>query len=85
MKPRKGSGHWGRNIALVVLLAVLCVGGTELAACRHFAPEVYEQITAPVRAAASAVAGDSPTERRYRPVRVRFRKKNIPRASPRPR
>ncbi len=56
MKPRKGSSHWGRNIALVVLLAVLCVGGTELAACRHFAPEVYEQITAPVRAAASAVA-----------------------------
>lgn len=56
MKPRKSSGHWGRNIALAVLLAALCVGGMELAACRHFAPEVYDQITAPVRAAASAVA-----------------------------
>ena len=56
MKPHKGSGHWGRYIALTVLLAVLCVGGTELAACRYFAPDVYEQITAPVRAAASAAA-----------------------------
>ena len=35
--------------------------------------------------AASAVAGDSPTERRYSPARVRFKKKNMPAARSRPR
>lgn len=47
----KEPDHKKRNIALVLLLAVLCIGGVELAACRHFAPALYEQITAPVRAA----------------------------------
>ena len=51
----KQSGHKKRNIALLFLLAVLCIGGTELAACRHFAPEVYLQITAPVRRGVQAV------------------------------
>lgn len=44
-----------RNIVLVILLAVLCIGATELAACSHFAPETYERIVAPVRYAASVV------------------------------
>ena len=52
MKP-SGSKHTRRNIVLVALLAVLCIGAAELAACRHFAPDVYQQITAPVRHAAS--------------------------------
>ncbi|MCI8477730.1 MAG: C39 family peptidase [Oscillospiraceae bacterium] len=30
------------------MLAVLCIGGVELAACRTYAPEVYEAVTTPV-------------------------------------
>lgn len=56
MKPRKGSGHLARNIILTVLLAALCIGGVELAACRHFAPDTYERIVAPVRYAAGVAA-----------------------------
>ena len=56
MKPGKHTGHWGRNIALAALLAVLCIGGVELAACRYFAPEAYDRIVAPVRFAAAAVS-----------------------------
>lgn len=56
MKRGKGSSHLTRNIALALLLAVVCVGSVELAACRHFAPETYDQIVAPVRYAASAAA-----------------------------
>lgn len=44
-----------RNIVLVILLAVLCIGAAELAACSHFAPETYERIVAPVRHAAAVV------------------------------
>lgn len=39
----------------VLLLAVVCVGGAELLACRHFAPELYEGIMTPVREKAAAV------------------------------
>lgn len=53
MKPNKKSGRLVRNIILVLLLAVLCIGGVELAACRHFAPDTYERIVAPVRYAAA--------------------------------
>lgn len=56
MKRNKSSNHLGRNIVLAALLAVLCIGGVELAACRHFAPETYDQIVAPARYAASVVA-----------------------------
>lgn len=56
MKPSKGSGHLVRNIILTALLAVICIGGVELAACRYFAPETYERIVAPVRYAANVVA-----------------------------
>lgn len=53
MKQNKGSVRWVRNIILAALLAVLCIGGVELAACRHFAPETYDRIMAPVRYAAA--------------------------------
>lgn len=53
MKPNKKSGRLVRNIILVLLLAVLCIGGVELAACRYFAPDTYERIVAPVRYAAA--------------------------------
>ena len=56
MKGTKKSGHLVRNIILAALLAALCIGGVELAACRHFAPETYERIVAPVRYAAAVVA-----------------------------
>ena len=42
---------WVRYTA-VVLLALVCVGGAELAACRFFAPELYEELTEPVRVTA---------------------------------
>lgn len=54
---KKGSKsrHARRSIVLAVLLAVLCIGGVELAACRYFEPEIYETIVSPVRYAASVV------------------------------
>lgn len=45
---RKKRTRWVRYIA-VVLLAVLCVGGAELTACRFFAPALYEDLMEPVR------------------------------------
>lgn len=56
MKPKKSTGRLIRNIVLAALLALLCVGGVELAACHHFAPETYEQVVAPVRYAAGVAA-----------------------------
>ena len=41
--------HKKRKIVLLVVLALLCIGGAELAACRHFDPALYDRITAPVR------------------------------------
>ena len=57
---RKGgkTGHTKRNIALLALLAVLCVGVAELIFCRWFEPELYERIVSPARYAA-AVAVDA--------------------------
>lgn len=55
VKHDKDSKHLARNIALVLLLAVLCIGGVELAACRHFAPETYDRIVAPARYAVSVM------------------------------
>lgn len=52
-KPKKRLG-WLRYTA-VLLLAVVCVGGAELLACRHFAPELYEDIMDSVREKAAAV------------------------------
>ena len=56
MKRDNRSGRLVRNIILVARRAVLCIGGVELAACRHFAPETYDRIVAPVRYAATVVA-----------------------------
>lgn len=55
MKRNKRSNHLARNIVLTALLAILCIGGVELAACRHFAPETYDRIVAPARYAAAVV------------------------------
>lgn len=55
MKKDGRSSHLKRNIVLAVLLALLCIGGAELAACRHFEPELYERIVAPARYAAAVV------------------------------
>lgn len=46
-----------RYIVLILILALLCIGGVELAACRHFAPELYEQITRPVAVCVNRVLG----------------------------
>jgi len=54
VKNEKRPNHHKRMIVLAVLLALLCVGGTELLFCRHFAPEQYERIVAPVRRAVAA-------------------------------
>ena len=52
MKKNNSSKHFKRNIVLICLLALLCIGTAELIACRHFAPDIYQQITAPARHAA---------------------------------
>ena len=54
MKQKPRTNHKKRNIVLIVLLALLCVCGAELAACRFFAPDLYERIVSPVRRTASA-------------------------------
>jgi len=51
MRKRGSSGRVKRNagrIVLLILLALLCVGGVELLFCRIFAPETFVRITAPV-------------------------------------
>lgn len=45
-----------RNLILVSLLAALCIGAAELAACRYYEPDLYIQITAPARRGADAAA-----------------------------
>lgn len=57
MKQKNRPNHKKRTLALVVFLALLCIGGTELLFCRHFAPEEYNRIVAPVRRAAAAAGG----------------------------
>lgn len=54
VKPEK-PGQRRRRIAAAVLLAVACVAGTELMACRRFEPELYEKIMTPVRQTVRAV------------------------------
>ncbi len=55
-KKRDFSYHKKRVVPLLILLALVCVGGAELIACRLFAPALYRQITAPVRHGAGVVA-----------------------------
>ena len=57
LKESKQKSRRVRNAALILLLALICVGGVELAFCRHFAPEHYQQITAPVRQGLEEAAG----------------------------
>lgn len=46
-----------RTIVLLAVLALLCVGGAELAACRYFDPALYNRITEPVRQGVQALRG----------------------------
>ena len=46
----------GKYIGLFLLLAIVCIGAVELAVCSVKEPEIYQQITAPVRSAAQAAA-----------------------------
>ena len=55
MKKNGRSKHTKRNIVLVTLLAVLCIGAAELTFCRWFEPELYERIVAPARYAVTVV------------------------------
>lgn len=60
LKKRPASGKkkrtpWVRYTA-VVLLAVICIGGAELTACRFFAPALYEELMEPVRETAHRAA-----------------------------
>ncbi len=45
-----------RNTLALILLALVCVAGVELAVCRMAAPALFDQITGPVRAAAVQVS-----------------------------
>lgn len=56
MKKSASPSRDRRNLLLILLLAVLCIGAAELAACYFFEPVLYEQITAPVRRGAQAAA-----------------------------
>ncbi|MBP1758659.1 MAG: hypothetical protein H6Q61_908 [Firmicutes bacterium] len=55
MNKRGNNTRIGRWIG-VLILAVLCIGGTELLVCRVMEPELYERIVAPVRDGVSAAA-----------------------------
>ena len=73
LKARAPSGKkkrtpWVRYTA-VVLLAVVCIGGAELAACRFFAPALYEELMEPVRETAASRLG--PARLGLRPSRAR--------------
>lgn len=56
-----GNHHRFRKALGITLLALICIGGMELAVCRFAAPELFARVTAPVTAlvqrAASGGAG----------------------------
>lgn len=52
MKNFERPGKWKRYILPVLLLAAVCIGTVELLVCSWRAPDVYSEITAPVREAA---------------------------------
>lgn len=56
VKNQKTSGHKGRMILLLSLLAILCIGGMELTVSYFFAPELFAKVTAPVRSGVRATA-----------------------------
>lgn len=45
IRKSRGLRHW---LAWTLILAILCIGGMELAFCRYFAPALYHKITDPV-------------------------------------
>lgn len=51
MKNFERPGRWKRYILPTLVLALICVGAVELAVCYYQAPEIYNAVTAPVRAA----------------------------------
>jgi hypothetical protein len=61
-----------------LLLAIFCIGGAELLACRYMEPELYQQVTAPVRAKATmaveelSAAGERLLNRLRPPEKVLF-------------
>ena len=65
MSPKSKKKKHGKQIVLLLLLALLCIGGTELLVCRYVAPDLYTQITTPVKEAAGQVLemGESLLER----------------------
>lgn len=56
MKKNASSRGRRRGTLGIILLALLCVGAVELAACSHFAPAVYQRVTAPARRGAQITA-----------------------------
>ncbi|MEG0780928.1 MAG: C39 family peptidase, partial [Oscillospiraceae bacterium] len=46
----------GRRFFRFLLLAILCIGGTELAVCRYADPGLYARVTAPARQAVQRVS-----------------------------
>ena len=44
---RNGRGSRAKNIVLIALLALFCIGGTELAFCRVEDPELFNAVVAP--------------------------------------
>lgn len=52
-----GRGSGFKKLIAVSLLAIVCVGGAELAVCRVADPALYGRLTAPVRRAAASVLG----------------------------
>ncbi len=54
MKKEKNHSRKKHGLFPILLLAVLCIGGVELAVCYFFAPDLYRQVTAPLRRGAHA-------------------------------
>lgn len=53
---KSGKRHGILKAVSLLLLALACIGGVELLACRFAAPELYEKVTAPVAALIQQVA-----------------------------
>ena len=56
MRKTTDSGKKKRHILLIALLAAACIGAAELCASYFFAPEVFHQVTEPVRQLCRAAA-----------------------------
>lgn len=56
VKKNKKSKNFVTSFLLTLILAVVCIGGVELAVCSYASPELYQRITAPVRAGVQRAA-----------------------------